>query len=322
MKQMKRTSVGTAELAWQVFGDGEIDVVVEMGLGACMGEWRPMARQLAERYTVLVYERAGCGSSGESRLERTPANIAAELHELLERLGCRKKLILLGHSQGGLYAARFARSYPERTAALVLLDPLSPGDGDFKRKLPEKLCRQSGADKSEGLRLSLWLARLGMAGLLKKAAAAGPPLCYARDFAKEDLAEILTAAGSAQTYRTALREYRQAHLERNTAPLRRTDGFPRVPLCLVTHTSAVLVEEMMRRGALRREDAERVEALWQKLMGEYLAFGGDSQWLRAENSGHYLHLTEPELVLAAMEWTQSRETVRERGCKTEKNRVN
>ena len=37
--EIKTCSVSTAELAYQIFGAGPIDLVVEMGLGAVMAEW-------------------------------------------------------------------------------------------------------------------------------------------------------------------------------------------------------------------------------------------------------------------------------------------
>ena len=84
--EIRTCFVGTAELAYQVFGTGRIDLVIEMGLGAVMAEWQPLALRLSEGHTVLLYERAGYGSSGVSTLERTPAHVAGELRGLLEEL--------------------------------------------------------------------------------------------------------------------------------------------------------------------------------------------------------------------------------------------
>ena len=37
--KIHRLSVDTATLAYAIFGSGKIDMVIEMGLGAVMGEW-------------------------------------------------------------------------------------------------------------------------------------------------------------------------------------------------------------------------------------------------------------------------------------------
>ena len=77
----------SAALAYEKYGDGDVDLVIEMGLGASMAEWRQLAEKLAGKHTVLLYQRAGYGASSTSALERTPKNIAAELHLLLYQVG-------------------------------------------------------------------------------------------------------------------------------------------------------------------------------------------------------------------------------------------
>ena len=61
---------------YKIFGSKIVDIVIEMGLGACIAEWETLARELGEDHGVLVYERAGINHSGKSDKERTPTNIA------------------------------------------------------------------------------------------------------------------------------------------------------------------------------------------------------------------------------------------------------
>ena len=95
-------------ISYRIFGEGDIDLVIEMGLGAVAGEWWHIAERLAKQFTVLLYERGRNISK-----PRSPKNIAIELHTLLQELPCKSKMILLAHSQGGLYAQQFARMYPD-----------------------------------------------------------------------------------------------------------------------------------------------------------------------------------------------------------------
>ncbi len=46
--------------------------------------------------------------------------------------------------------------------------------------------------------------------------------------------------------------------------------------------------------------ATKVEELWQSLMQEYLTFSKQSVLLRANNSGHYIHLTDFEVIMQAL----------------------
>ncbi len=46
-----------------------------------------------------------------------------------------------------------------------------------------------------------------------------------------------------------------------------------------------------------REDAEEVEDIWQQLVRAYLKLSPHGQWIVAPESGHYIHLDEPDLVI-------------------------
>jgi hypothetical protein len=61
----------------------------------------------------------------------------------------------------------------------------------------------------------------------------------------------------------------------------------------------------MAFGRAPEEFARRVEALWQSLMEEYLGFSDTTLHLRAEQSGHYIHLTEPERIGEALAWVDA-----------------
>lgn len=78
-----------------------------------------------EARSVLL-DRPGTGWSDPGPFPRRTATEADELAKLLERAGERGPFVLAGHSYGGLLAANFARRYPDRTAAVVLLDASPP----------------------------------------------------------------------------------------------------------------------------------------------------------------------------------------------------
>ena len=48
---------------YTIFGSKTVDVVIEMGLGACIAVWESLARELGKNHGVLVYERAGINHS-------------------------------------------------------------------------------------------------------------------------------------------------------------------------------------------------------------------------------------------------------------------
>lgn len=298
MLEIKKVSVTSAELAYVVFNSGEIDLVIEMGLGAVIGEWRQLAQRLSKTHTVLLYERAGYGSSGDSKLERTPENIAVELYRLLRVLECRPQVTLLAHSQGGLYAQKFARMYPQCVNRLILLDPLSPLDYCFREALTDAEFRKSGVDKTKGLQINRFLAKFHLGWLIRKVMRTAPPFYYCDTFSQEEKEYILASCSKPRAYETALAEYQFAHDPRCLQGLAVATAFPSVPLVLVTHDSEMEVREIRDFGGATETEAWKIERLWQELMKVYLTFSGQSVHEYASKSSHYIHLTDADLICA------------------------
>ena len=294
--KIERNSVGSAELAYQIFGTGKVDVVIEMGLGASMAEWRRIAERLAESHTILLYERAGYGTSSVSRLERTPENIATELYQLLKQIEHTEKITILAHSQGGLYAWKFAKMYPKMVEKLVLLDPLSPEDYRFRMELTEEEFKKSGADKTQGLQMNLRLTRKHLGWMVRMLMRKAPPFYYYNEFLKEERKEILTMISRPQTYETALKEYEAAHDMFHLMGFLDRKNAPKIRIILITHDSDIARKEIREFGGASEEQAEKIEVLWQELMHAYLDCVSDGEWIQAKHSSHYIHLTDMDLV--------------------------
>lgn len=300
MLVMDKATLNDCELLYKVFGKGKVNLIIEIGLGATAGEWWHIADGLSQKYTVLLYER--CKST---KNERTPKNIANELSELLAMIPCEERIILLAHSQGGLYAQQFARLYPQRVKGIVLIDPLSANDNHYKELLTPKEQKQSGFDKTGNLVIMRHLAVLHLAFLIKALMRKAPPFYYYQDFSKDAEDYILTAITAPSLYASALEEYRLSHLEQHISHLKEKSGFPDIPLVLITHASEVSIKEIVEFGKASAEFANKVEELWQSLMKEYLSFSSVNRFVQAKNSGHFIHLTEPELIYSSLFWIES-----------------
>ena len=141
---------------------------------------------------------------------------------LLDEIPHDEKLVIIGHSQGGLYASEFCGLYPEMVKGLILLDPLTTEDNRFKKELTAKEFKKSGVDKSKNFIFLETLTKLGMKGFVKKVMCQAPPF------------------------------------------------------------------------------AARIEQLWQEIMKEYLGYSKRAIWIQAKKSTHYIHLTEPEIVIESV----------------------
>jgi pimeloyl-ACP methyl ester carboxylesterase len=84
---------------------------------------------VAQETRVCVYDRAGHGWSELADSPQDGAQIATDLHALLEREDVPGPYVLAGHSFGGLYALTFAARYPDDVAGIVLVDTTAPAAG-------------------------------------------------------------------------------------------------------------------------------------------------------------------------------------------------
>jgi pimeloyl-ACP methyl ester carboxylesterase len=109
-------------------GQGTPAVVIIPALGENVLGWLPIVRALEGETHVCVYDRAGIGwSDPPPRRRRTPDDMARDLRLLLDAAGIAPPYIVVGHSLGGIVARRFAASWPDAVAGLVLIDSSHEG---------------------------------------------------------------------------------------------------------------------------------------------------------------------------------------------------
>ncbi|MFI8260256.1 alpha/beta fold hydrolase [Streptomyces sp. NPDC085665] len=98
-------------------------VVLSTGLAMAWFDWDPVAALLvAQGRTVVRFDRPGHGLSAPATAPPTAAGEARRIAGLLDALRLSGPVTIAGHSIAGFHAEAFARLYPERTAAVVLVD--------------------------------------------------------------------------------------------------------------------------------------------------------------------------------------------------------
>jgi pimeloyl-ACP methyl ester carboxylesterase len=96
--------------------------------------WKEVIRALTEKgYRVIAPDQVGWGRSGKPDVHYSFHTLASNTARLLDYLKI-DKIILVGHSMGGMLASRFAMQYPWRVEKLILEDPI--GLEDYKRFIP------------------------------------------------------------------------------------------------------------------------------------------------------------------------------------------
>ena len=99
------------------------------GKNFCAATWEDQIKALSARgYRVIAPDQIGfCKSSKPERYQYSFQQLAANTHALLVSLGIQSAIVV-GHSTGGMLAARYALMYPNEVAALVLANPIGLED--------------------------------------------------------------------------------------------------------------------------------------------------------------------------------------------------
>jgi pimeloyl-ACP methyl ester carboxylesterase len=104
-------------------------IVLVAGMPDPLTMFTPLQATLSQTTRVCSYDRPGEGASPKPTGTQTLSGSATLLDGVLDAEKVSGKVIVVGHSLGGLIAAQFAHQYPQRVAAVVLLDASAPSVG-------------------------------------------------------------------------------------------------------------------------------------------------------------------------------------------------
>ena len=126
---------GDVAIAYQVVGDGPVDIVWFRGMaGDLLSSWdQPRlirhAVDLSEDARVLMFDKRGTGLSDRVREAPTLETRMDDVRAVLDAAESERAVLWTAH-EGSRTALLFAATYPERTAGLVLLEPSVRGTGN------------------------------------------------------------------------------------------------------------------------------------------------------------------------------------------------
>jgi pimeloyl-ACP methyl ester carboxylesterase len=264
-------------------------VVIETGRQNPVSLWLPLAEAVSRFAPVLMYDRPGYGWSGPmAGAPRTPEEITGTLHKLLAETGLAAPYLLVGHSQGGLYARLFAARYPEQAAGLVLIDPTHDG---VSKRFPQ-------FSTALDLRVYRLLALAGRTGLLRIITRFKPGLLLGgADF----LARY--PAGQRGQVRASLLwpglfpacANESAAWPAIFAELRRAPLPADLPLIVLTRSRA----ELAGWGLSGEEQQEGLQ-IWREGHAELARQSSRGRLTVVENAGHMIMIEQPDAVIAAI----------------------
>lgn len=137
-------------LYYQEKGEGTPIIVVHGGPGLDQTYLQPQLFQLSDRYRVIFYDQRGSGKSTQTILDTDHINIdqfVDDLDVLRKQLGI-EKVVLLGHSWGGLLTMKYAIAHPENVEAMILVDA-APADYAGQKAFLEEHASRRASFESE-----------------------------------------------------------------------------------------------------------------------------------------------------------------------------
>lgn len=125
MKPITRyTKSGSLNIAYQVFGSGELDLVYIPGwvsnidlMWACPS-LVDFLLELSKQVRVILFDKDGTGLSDRVVEYATLEERMDDIRAVMDAVGS-EKAILFGHSEGGSVSALFAATYPNRTKGMI-----------------------------------------------------------------------------------------------------------------------------------------------------------------------------------------------------------
>ena len=160
---------GDVSIAYQVVGDGPFDLVYVPGWVSnieLMWEepgYAGFLERLASFSRLIIFDKRGTGLSDPVPLDQLPTleQRMDDVRAVMDAVGS-ERAALLGHSEGGNMCVLFTATYPDRTAALVLVGcyakrirsddyPWAPAPDDRDREIEETETRWGSPDMLRAL---------------------------------------------------------------------------------------------------------------------------------------------------------------------------
>ncbi len=183
------------ELFYRVFGDGELALVCNNGIGVSTFFWHYLVDDFRDRCSVVVWDYRGHGRSQvpPDGADLSMPRVTRDLWTVIDRVGCRRP-VLLGHSMGVQVIFEAFRQRPGDVGGLVPVlgtyrRPLDTfGDFDYSRQVFDVLIAVAHSRAASWVDRWVWRPAVAL------------PIAY-------DVARAIKAVDGSRLGRTELHRY-------------------------------------------------------------------------------------------------------------------
>ena len=237
----RHTKAGGVDIAYQVVGDGPVDLVFVPGIVSHVEmQWADPSyarflRRLASFSRLILFDKRGTGAS--ERVTAAPdLERAVEDLRMVMNAAASERAVVLGFSTGAPSAAVFAATYPQRCAALVMCASaararfaaadVGMSDGQFAEWM--RLREESVNHWGEGRGMDLFAPSLGASNFHRQAWA-----LFERAAATREMVLALAEVATSDDVRTVM-----PSIDVPTLCLHRRDDF--IPIALGREVASLI----------------------------------------------------------------------------------
>lgn len=279
--------IGGRRLHLQEMGQGSPLVILESGIAASSLSWRTVQTGIARFTRVISYDRAGLGWSDPATAPLTLGRLVGDLRALLHAAKLPPPYVLVGHSFGALIVRSYAGRYADEVSGIVLVDPLRPDEWN-------PISAEQRRMLARGVKLSrrgAVLARIGVVGWCLQSLLAG----------SRWLPKVVGGAASGRGLTVMKRLAGEVgKMPREVWPLVAAHwSNPKSFLGMAAHLETLADNALEISGAPPLDIPTIVLTRGQSAAPERVS--ANMRHIVAENSGHWIHLDQPELIVQACE---------------------
>lgn len=274
--------VGGYKLHINCVGQGSPTVILEAGMGEYSLTWAYVQPEIAQNTRVCAYDRAGYGWSEASPNPRTAGYEVEELHRLLLNANIQGPYVLVGHSLGGMIVRMYTHNYPDEVAGMVLVDSMHEA---LAIRLPELVKAVQGMTGQ--YRLFAFLSSSGIMAL-------APQNVPNPGLPEDAYAQYQAITATTRGFNTHIAESNAAEESSTEARALHMTSFGDLPLIVLS------AGQRQSIPSLTAAENQQLQEEMQTLQSELAVLSSAGKQIMAEQSGHYIHLDQPDLVIDAI----------------------
>ncbi len=273
-------------------GDNGIPVVILPGMGVSFDSWHEICDLLSTTNKVIMIHRPGIGNSEIGSEERHTYQLTNELNELLRKLNIEEKVILVGHSYGGLCVQHFVKRFPEKVYGVILVDASSVDS----YKLDELELSFLEGQTNESF-IKEWLEKADQS-VEKLKNELAPELTDRQKKLPYDAQQRLLEFGvKPEFYRALASELKS--WDEDAKSIKKLGSFLDLPLIVIARDPSYQME-IAKAQNIPLWEMEKFESVWRELIIDQLSLSTQGEFIEAKGAGHSIHTDAPEVVTLAI----------------------